>query len=89
MFSEKTSSLGLFPSNLIILVKCFMLTLHVLNMDLFTSLLNEIFLDQYKLKAFADKKSYEIIKLKFDLERVENNVEKGENTGYQLHLLCP
>ena len=42
-----------------------------------------------KLKAFADDKMNVNQKLKFDLERVENIVGKGENAGYQHFLLFP
>ena len=35
-----------------------------------------------KLKAFADDKINGTEKLKFVLDRVENIVGKGENTGY-------
>ena len=40
-----------------------------------------------KLKAFADDSINVNQKLKFHLERVENIVEKGGNTGYQHFLL--
>ena len=39
------------------------------------------------MKAFADDKINVNQSLKFDLERVENIVGKGENTGYQHFLL--
>ena len=46
------------------------------------SLPNDKILDWSKLKAFADDKISVNRKLKFDLERVENIVGKGENAGY-------
>ena len=50
---------------------------------------NDKFLDRSKLKAFADYKINVTQKLKFDLERVENIVGKGENAGYQHFLFFP
>ena len=41
------------------------------------------------LKAFADNKININKKLKFDLERIENILGKGENAGYQHFLLFP
>ena len=46
-------------------------------------------LDRSKLKAFADDKTNVNEKFKFCLGRVENNVGKEENTGYQYFLLFP
>ena len=46
-------------------------------------------LDWSKLKAFADNKINATKKLKFALGRLENNVEKRENAGYQHFLLFP
>ena len=46
-------------------------------------------LNQSKFKAFADDKINVTKKSKFDLGRVENNVGKGENAGYQQFLLFP
>ena len=53
------------------------------------SLPNNKTLDWSKLKAFADDKIYEIMKWKFDMERVKNIVGKEENVGYQHFLLFP
>ena len=49
---------------------------HSLNLDL----PHDKFLDWLKLKALADNKmnAHETQKLKFDLDRVENIVRKGE-----------
>ena len=52
------------------------------------SLSNKI-LDLSKLEAFADDKINVTRKLKIVLGRTENNVGKGENTGYQHFLLFP
>ena len=52
-------------------------------------LLTNKFVDQSKLKAFADGKTYVYEKVKFVLRRVENIVGKGENAGYQHFLLFP
>ena len=41
------------------------------------------------LNLFADNKIIVTQKMKFVLGRVENIVEKGENTGYQHFLLFP
>ena len=49
---------------------------------------NEI-LDWSKLIAFADDKVNVNKKFKFVLGRLENNVGKGENAGYQHFLLFP
>ena len=43
--------------------------------------------DLFKLKALADSRINVTEKLKFDLERVENIVGKGENAGYPHFLL--
>ena len=43
---------------------------------------NNNFLYWSELKAFADNKINVAEELNFFLERVENNVEKGENAGY-------
>ena len=53
------------------------------------SLPNDKFLDWSKLKAFANDKIKVTEKMKFVLERVENIVGKGENSGYQHFLLFP
>ena len=53
------------------------------------SLPNDKILDLFKLKAFVDDTSNVYQKLKFALGRVENNVGKGENAGYQHFLLFP
>ena len=42
-----------------------------------------------KMKAFADDKINVTEKLSLVLGRVENIVEKGENTGYQHFILFP
>ena len=54
-----------------------------------TSLPNEKILDWSKLKAFADDKINVNQKLKFNMGKVENIVENGENAGYQHFLLFP
>ena len=46
-------------------------------------------LDWSKLKGFADYKIYKIEKLKGHSGRVENNVGKGQNAGYQQFFLFP
>ena len=53
------------------------------------SLPNHKVLDKSKFKAFADKKIILTQKSKFQSERVENIVGKGENAGYQHFLLFP
>ena len=53
------------------------------------SLPNDKIFDCSKLKAFADQKINVTEKLKFVLGRVENNVGKGENAGYQHFLPFP
>ena len=52
--------------------------------DSIYSLPHEIFVDWFKVKAFADDKINEAEKKNknFVLERVENIVGKGENAGY-------
>ena len=47
-----------------------------------TSLPNQKFLDQSKLKTFADDKTNADAKLKFVLQRVEKIMGKGKNAGY-------
>ena len=54
-----------------------------------SSLPNDKILGLSKLKVFADDKSSVTVKLKFDLERVENIVQKGENAGNKHFLLFP
>ena len=56
---------------------------------LLNSLPTDKILDLSKLKAFACDNSIVYQKLKFALGRVENNVGKGENAGYQHFLLFP
>ena len=59
--------------------------------NVFNSLPNKKTVVWSNLKASADDKIYYTEKLKSVLGRVENNVGKGENAGYQhfLHfLLC-
>ena len=46
-------------------------------------------LDQYKLKAFADDKINVSQKKNFELQWIENIVEKEENAGHQHFLLFP
>ena len=41
------------------------------------------------MKESADEKNYVTGKLKFVLGRVEHNMEKGENAGYQHFLHFP
>ena len=53
------------------------------------SLPNNKFLEWSKLKAFADDKIKVAEKLKFVLDKVENIVGRGENTGYKHFLLFP
>ena len=60
-----------------------------LHIDVVNSGINGKILDWFKLKAFADDKINVTEKLKFVLERQENIVGKGENTGYQHFLLFP
>ena len=50
---------------------------------------NDKLLDWSKLKALADDQINVTEELKFDFERVENIVGKGENAGYQHLLLFP
>ena len=52
-----------------------------------SSLPNDKFLDWSKFKAFADEKINVTEHWKFDVERVENIVGKGENAGNQHFLL--
>ena len=54
-----------------------------------TSLPNNKILDWSELKAFADDKINVNQKLKFDISKVENIVEQGENASYQDFLLFP
>ena len=51
------------------------------------SLSSDKFFYLSKLIAFADNKVIVTIKLKFDLERSENMVGKGENAGYRIKEL--
>ena len=60
-----------------------------LKQSTFNSLPNDKILDWTKLKSFADDKTNVTVKLKFVLGRVENNMGKGENAGYQHFLLFP
>ena len=55
----------------------------------FLTPLNNKFLDQSKLTAFADDKVNVTLKQKFFLGLVENIMGKGENAGYQHFLLFP
>ena len=55
----------------------------------FNPLPNEKILDQSKFKIFADDKMNVTKQLKFVLGRVEYNVGKEENAGYQHLLLFP
>ena len=48
-----------------------------------------IFLDKIKFKPFADDSSIVAKMAIFVFDRVENNVGKGENAGYQHFLLFP
>ena len=48
---------------------------------------NDKILDWPKLKAFADNILIADSNFKFDLERVENIVKKGENAGHPHFLL--
>ena len=50
---------------------------------------NDRILDWSKLKAFAADKIKLAKMMIFVLDRVENNVRKGENAGYQHFLLFP
>ena len=50
---------------------------------------NDTFLDETKSEAFLDDKS-KVAKMKISLfDRVENDVGKEENAGYQHFLLFP
>ena len=53
------------------------------------SLPNDKFSDRSKLRELADDKINVVEKVKFVLGQIENNVEKGENAGYQHFLLFP
>ena len=53
------------------------------------SLPNDKILDLSNLEAVADDKINVTQNLKFEFGRVENNVGKGENAGYQHFLLFP
>ena len=53
------------------------------------SLPNNKFLDWSILKAFADDRINEAQNLKFVSGRIENNVGRGKNAGYQHVLLFP
>ena len=55
--------------------------------NLVNSSQNDNIFNKSELKAFADDKINKIMKLKFNLKRVENIVGKGENAGYQHFLL--
>ena len=46
-------------------------------------------LDLPQLKPFSEHKLYVDQMIEFDSERLENNVGKGENAGYQHFLLFP
>ena len=52
-------------------------------------LINQPNLDLSKLKVLADNKMNATLHLKFVLERIESNLGKGENAGYQHFLLFP
>ena len=60
-------------------------------LDIYWSEINSLpddkIIDLSKFNGFADDKIKVIEKLKFDLQRVENNVGKGENAGYKHFLL--
>ena len=51
------------------------------------SLPNDKVLDWSKLKAFSDDKINVTEKFKFDSERIENILGKGENAGYLCYSL--
>ena len=53
------------------------------------SIQNDKVLAMLKLKAFADDKSSFAKMMMSVFDRIENNVEKGENAGYQYFLLFP
>ena len=53
------------------------------------SLPNDKVLDCSKLKAFSDDKIQVLKIIIFDFDRIENNVGKGENAGYQHFLHFP
>ena len=75
-----------FPGLLQPSIVWYRLTTLISNFNLFS---NDKILEWYKLRAFADNKLNRTQKAKFALERVENNVGKGENVGYQLFLHLP
>ena len=58
-----------------------------LHNEAFNPLPNDKILHWSELKAFADNKMKVTESLKFDWERVENIVGKGENASYQHFLL--
>ena len=53
------------------------------------SLPNDKIFDQSKFKAFAEDKLKVIQMAKFVLDKIEKNVGKEENAGYQHFLLSP
>ena len=55
----------------------------------FKSLPNDKITERSKFKAFADDKIKVAKMIIFVFDRVENNVGKGENAGYQHFLLFP
>ena len=57
--------------------------------NLISSLPNDKIVNWSKFKAFADYNINSNEQLKFDLERVENIVGNGENSGYQHFCLFP
>ena len=61
----------------------------IIHVSTFNSLPNDNILDWSKFKPFAYDKINVTEKLKFFLERIENIVGKGENTGYHHFLLFP
>ena len=72
----------------IFFLPCFQKTSFLGSLELgVDSLANNKISDLPKLKGFADDKINVTKKLKFVLGRVEKNVVKGENPGYQHFLL--
>ena len=63
------------------------LIVHGVQAILAKSLPNNI-LDLSKLKALADDKRNAYQKYKFGFNKEENNVEKGDNAGYQIESTC-
>ena len=68
---------------------CLQLEDNVKERNCFKLLPNDTILDESKFKAFAGDRLYVAQKLKYVLERVENNVANGKNAGNQHFLHFP